>query len=276
MAKQKRDDSRKPRTTNNRLRKRFNAVAQRAARLIEGEYPRVIGVVVDGSVGRGEPLPHSDVDVLAIVESGKTPRWFSYLDGGIHVSIGFLTAKQYETPQQNPQRFFWARGSAHSARILYDCKGVMEDLVRKRQTAKVTPDIVEGIAWKSCRDIVEYLGKLRNGRILRDEYLIRYAAMAVADNAQEVVIALNDLSPLTENAVWYQVADAVKKPRHFSVDFPISRGLKGGATSSRVVSSAERLGQETLDLLDRELTTIARNRRFRAFLKTISGDIQSR
>ena len=272
MARRGADGSGEARKGNDLLRKHFNALAQRAAKLVKDEYPRVIGVIVDGSVGRGEPLPHSDIDILAIVEGGRTPRWYSYMDGGLQVGIGFLTARQYARPEQDPQRFFWARGGARSARVLYDRKGVMKDIVRKRRTAKTTPGIVERIAWQSCRYIMEYLGKLRNGRVLRDEYLIRYAAMAVADSVQEVLIALNDLSPVSENTVWYLVADAQRKPRHFSVDFPIARGIKGGAATHSVIFSTERLGRETLDLLTEEFSTTAKNRRFRAFLKELSGN----
>jgi len=54
------------RELSNQSRRRFDRVARRAADLIMSRYPRTLGVVVNGSVGRGEPLPYSDVDIMPI------------------------------------------------------------------------------------------------------------------------------------------------------------------------------------------------------------------
>jgi len=68
----------------------------------------VIGVLVHGSVARGEPGPFSDIDMLAVINSGKKPSDFSYFDGDIHVGIGFLKIAELEKEFTDPKAFFWA------------------------------------------------------------------------------------------------------------------------------------------------------------------------
>src|SRR5439155_1255371 len=48
----------------------FDETAKRAASIVRREYPGVIGVLVHGSVARGEPGPFSYVDMLGGTERG--------------------------------------------------------------------------------------------------------------------------------------------------------------------------------------------------------------
>jgi len=235
--------------------------------MISSKYPRVIGVTVDGSVGRGEPLPYSDIDVLAIVRGGRTPGWFSYFDDDLHVTIGFVSLKEYGEMSKTRRDFFWRRGCAQSARVLYDPEGIISGIVRKRRAAKSTLRIVEGIAWHRYCEIIEYIGKLRNGWLRGDECLTRYAAKIIAENVQEVVIALNNISPVSENVVWHQVMKARKKPHHFSTDYPIALGIKGMARTQVAYRSGLRLARETIELLRTEFRTSARIARFKSLMR---------
>lgn len=221
---------------------------------------------MDGSVGRNDPLPHSDIDLLVITKGGRKPDWFSYFDCGIHVTVGFKTLREYRDSDFHHRYFFWTRGGAISAKVIYDPMAILGRAVRERRAAKAAPRLVEAIAWRSYRDIVEYVGKLRNGWMEGDEYLTRHAAREIAVNAQEVMLALNDISPISENTVWHQVMEARKRPKHFSTDYPISLGLKGVESTRRIFLSAMRLAGETLALIRCEESPMAKNRRFRAFM----------
>jgi len=252
-------------------RRRFSRATRRAADLIVSQYPRTLGVVVNGSVGRGEPLPYSDVDIMVVTKGGRTPGWFSYFDGGIHIAIGFETLREFKAPMGG-REFFWIRGGARSAKVLHDPHGILDKVIHEKRMAKATPRVVENIAWHAYRDIIEYVGKLRNGWLLGDEYLTRYAARIVAERAQEVVLALNDISPPSENAVWHQVLKARKRPQHFTMDYPISLGIKGKTSTRRVFMSAMRLAGETAELIRSRFSVIAKNKRFMALMKVSLKD----
>ncbi len=81
------------------------------------------------------------------------------------------------------------------------------------------------------------------------------------------MIALNDISLISENRVWLQVLRARKKPEHFRVDYPVSMGLKGTSRTSAVFRSGLRLARETLELVRREFGEKAKHSRFKALLK---------
>ena len=187
------------------LRRRFDAAADRAVRRILRKYSNILGIIVDGSVGRGSPSPHSDVDLLAITKSRRRPDPFSYFDENIYIGIGFLTLKQYSDQAKRLRQFYWARGGALSARILYDPKKVVAKILRTNRNAKTTSAIVEDVLGEAYHNIVEYIGKLQNGWLVKDEFLTRYAARVIAQHCQEALIALNDISPMSENFVWHQV-----------------------------------------------------------------------
>jgi predicted nucleotidyltransferase len=73
--------------TQKQLKKRYNDAANRAASLVRREHPRLAGVLVHGSVARGEPGPFSDIDMLAVTNQKRKPSEFSYFDGDIYVGV---------------------------------------------------------------------------------------------------------------------------------------------------------------------------------------------
>src|SRR5437879_4458224 len=85
------------------LKRLFDETAKRAASFVRREYPGVVGVLVHGSVARGEPGPFSDIDLLAVINRGKKPSEFSYFDGNIHVGIGFLKIAELEKEFTDPK-----------------------------------------------------------------------------------------------------------------------------------------------------------------------------
>ena len=101
----------------------FDAAANRAATRVRREHPKILGVLLHGSVARSEPGPFSDIDLLAVTSGKRRPSNFSYFDGDIYVGVGFLSAAELEKEFSDPKEFFWARGSANTTRILYDPQG---------------------------------------------------------------------------------------------------------------------------------------------------------
>ena len=115
--------------TRHELKQLFDETARHAASFVKREYPNVIGVLVHGSVARGEPGPFSDIDMLAVTNRGRKPSEFSYFDGDIHVGVGFVRIADLEKEFIDPKAFFWARGSALATRVLYDPKGIVRRIL---------------------------------------------------------------------------------------------------------------------------------------------------
>ncbi len=252
--------------------KRYDEAVGRAVSLVKREFPNLVGIQVHGSVARGEPGPFSDIDLLCVYSQHRKPSDFSYFDGDIYVGVGFLPISALEKEFTDPKSFFWARGSADSTRILYDPKGVLKGLVARWKGAKPSSRVIEDSLWEAYHNILEYSGKLRNGRVSHSEYLTRYSASIIAVHVERALIALNNISIISENYLWHQILRAKKKPQHLSIDYPLARGLKGTQDSSRVFRAALRLCMETLRLIRAESVRIARNRKFRELL---DEDLQS-
>ena len=244
-----------------KLNQLFDEATNRAVLLVRRDYPNVIGVLVHGSVARGEPGPFSDIDLLAVISRGKKPSEFSYFDGDIYVGVGFLRVGELEREFSNPKAFFWARGSAKATGVLYDPKGILKRILVRWRIAKPSQQVLEKYLWYTYRNIIEYSGKLRNGWRNRDEYMTRYAAEVIAQHVERAIIALNDISIISENYLWHQVLKAKKKPSHFGIDYPIARGIRGTKETSKVNRSALRLCSETLRLIRSDLRRKARDKR---------------
>lgn len=254
------------RLTPTELSELFDTTAKHALSYVKREYPNLLGVFVHGSVARREPGPFSDIDLLVVVGQGRKPKEFSYFDDDIYVGIGFLRLAELEKEFTDPKAFFWARGSSMTTRILYDPKGVLKRLVSRWRRATPSHRILEDTLWDMYHNIIEYSGKLRNGWNKHDEYLTRYSARIVAQCAERAVMVLNDISPISENYLWHQVLKARRKPRHFSIDYPIAIGIVGTKDTSKVYESALRLCRETLRYIRSEFGGKAKHRRFRALL----------
>jgi predicted nucleotidyltransferase len=234
--------------------------------LVRREYPNVIGVMVHGSVARGEPGPFSDIDLVAVTSRGRKPSEFSYFDGDIYVGVGFLRVKELEREFGDPQAFFWARGSAKATKVLSDPEGILKRILTRWRLAKPSQQILEKSLWDTYHNIIEYSGKLRNGWRNRDEYMTRYAAQVIAQHVERAVIALNDISIISENYLWHQVLKVKKRPSHLGIDYPIARGVRATKETAKIYRSTMRLCSETLRLIGGELREKAKHKRFRALL----------
>ena len=248
------------------LRRRHDQATVRAAVLARREHPNVIGIFVHGSVPRGEPGPFSDIDLVAVTSQRKKPSEFSYFDGDIYVGVGFLSIAELEKEFTDPKAFFWARGSAKATRILYDPKGILRRIIVRWKSAKPSHQMMEKSLWDEYHNIIEYSGKLRNGWLKKDEFLTRYAARVIAQHVGRAIIALNDLSIISENFLWHQILNARKRPRHLRLDYPLAFGIKGTRDTEMVYRSALRLCGETLRLVRAEFGKKAKHVRFRALL----------
>ena len=254
-------------TSQNHLKRRYDEAASRATSLARREYPRIAGILVHGSVARREPGPFSDIDMVVVTNRRRKPSEFSYFDGDIYVGVGFLSVAELEHEFTDPKAFFWARGSAKATRILYDPKGALRRIMLRWRRTKPSNQILEKSLWDDYHNIIEYSGKLRNGWLKRDEYLTRYSARVIAQHVQRAIIALNDLSIISENYVWHQVLNAGKKPKHLGTDYPLALGITGTQDTQMVYRSAMRLCRETLRLVRVEFGEKAKQQRFRTLLR---------
>ena len=112
------------------MKRKYDETARRAASIVKREHPHLVGILVHGSVARGEPGPYSDIDMVAVTGPGKKkPSEYSFFDGDVYVGVGFLSVTELEKEFKDPNKFFWARGSAQATRLLYDPRGILRRIM---------------------------------------------------------------------------------------------------------------------------------------------------
>src|SRR5437867_11835813 len=89
------------------LRRCYDEAANRAASFVRREYPHLAGILVHGSVARGEPGPFSDIDMLGVTNRKKKPADFCYFDGDSHVGVGFLSVAALEQDFRGSRAVAW-------------------------------------------------------------------------------------------------------------------------------------------------------------------------
>src|SRR5439155_23632931 len=122
--------------------------------------------------------------------------------------------------------------------ILYDPRGILRRLMLRWNKAKLSSRVLEKSLWDAYHNIIEYSGKLRNGWLNRNDFLTRYSARIVAEHVERAIIALNDLSIISENYLHHRIRNAGKKPKHLNTDYPLAVEIKGTEATDWFYESA--------------------------------------
>ncbi len=101
--------------------------------------------------------------------------------------------------------------------------------------------------------MLEYLGKVRNAIISKDQIMVKYAAGVLAETAGEILVAVNRIHVRTENTFVRQVLKAETLPESFNKDFIEAYGYGLMASNHLTVANgALRLARSTHLLVKRK------------------------
>jgi predicted nucleotidyltransferase len=246
------------------LRKRFEEILQRAKVRILKENPNVLGIIVDGSAARGDQGPYSDIDIIALTKPKSKLKKLFYFEDKIQVDIWFMAIDSYDKAPEGVGAMYARGPSGH--RILFDKNGCVKKILAKWEHVPPKKSDIQEMIEHSCRNLIEYTGKVKNGWLVKDKYLIRYAAHMIAEAAQNPIIICNNIRIISENTGWTQLMEAKRKPKHFSIDYPICFGLVGETDTRKVYNSATRLAKESLLFIEQQTDKKLINERIKAML----------
>jgi predicted nucleotidyltransferase len=233
-----------------KLKMRFKTILQRANSRILKENPSVLGIILDGSVGRGDMGPYSDVDIIVLTKPKSNLRKLFYFDDGVQVDVWFMGIDSYDKKPKGNNAYY-ARGSQYN-KILFDKNGSVKKMLARRASLKPSKEDIDEMLECSCRNLLEYAGKAKNGNLSRNWRLVRYSARMIAEASQNPILISNDIRMISENLLWNQLIAAKKRPEHFAIDYPVCFGLEGVTDTGKVYKSAMRLAKESLLFVELE------------------------
>ncbi len=224
------------------IRKRYEEALEEAKNFFVRNAKNVKAIYCVGSAARGDPGPHSDIDIVIV--SGRsvprTRRWYTgYFNGCLTLALR-IDAKQFLKSylSRYEPRFFWRFSAFQDCMVLYDPTNLISRTVRKMNKMRNDPIAQEFVIQHRYPQMLEYLGKMRNAIISKDHVMVKYAARVLAEIAGEILVAINRIQVRTENTFVRQVLKAETRPESFNRDFIEAYGYGSKATNHLTVANA--------------------------------------
>lgn len=201
----------------------LQAVLDRALRDDE-----VIGVLLTGSVARGDAYPGSDLDVFMLLRDGCSRPFQSEVRQGIIVECGYADVDRARAKiERNPMRVY----AYLDGRILYDPEGWLDQLV---DLARACLEGYEMSGEQRC-GIAYWLESARHKMIAAQEAGDRLQAAYVASTTSWKILeglwAVNDMPVPSSGAVRAHIRDLPRRPPALE---DLWRRLFAGDASNRV------------------------------------------
>jgi hypothetical protein len=191
------------------------------------QQPDIIGILLTGSVARGDALPGSDLDLRFLLTPGSSRPFSTEWRQGILVERGYADiSKARRKLESNPMEIY----GYLDGHILFDPQGVLADLreqARQRFAAYRVPD-------DERREIAHWLLssriKLTAALAARDTLKAAYLASTVSWQLLQGLWAANEKPVPPNGSVWVHLKDLSRGPqdveeqlKQFLLDEPLSR-----------------------------------------------------
>ncbi len=196
----------------------------------------LLGMLLTGSVARGDALPGSDLDVRYLLSPGKSQPFQSALRHGIMVERSYADLAQARSKlETNPMEVY----AYLDGRILFDPVGALNQLSEQARISFETYQSSE----KERREIAYWLmsARLKMTVALAAGDLLK-AAFVASTNSWEVLMgvwAANDKPMPPNGSVWAHLKDLSKGPNEIERQMYL---LFCGETQQRVQTAIDLIG----------------------------------
>ena len=212
-------------------------------------------IFVNGSYAFGKMRKYSDIDMKVLTRvKPKRENIFRFVEHkgrSVLLTIHFYTLSHVLRKIRKPEEWIWAYISYGQAKVLFDKNQNMEKIKAELERHKVSQEYF----WKSvpveASYLLEYVGKLKNAYLEKDELNIFYSAHAIAEICYNLLKPSNPVWEYSSETETYSSFIELKnKPKHYVEDFKICYGLTMEKRSIEAIyRSAMRLARETTNFL---------------------------
>jgi len=223
----------------------------------------------------GECKKYSDIDMKVLTRTKPKREYiFRFVRRGsqkVLLTIHFYKFSQVLRKIRKPEKWIWAYMSYGRAKVLFDRNQNMEKLKAELEKHKVSSEYFFRFVPVEASYLLEYVGKLKNAYIERDELNIFYSARAIAEICYNILRPFNPVWKYTSERETYSAfTELENKPEHYVEDFKICYGLTMENRSIDVIyKSAMRLARETTNFLRKnKVETKIKDKEFLRFFKS--------
>jgi len=240
-------------------------------------------IFVSGSYALGKMQSHSDIDLKVVTRNKpKREHIFRFVEHEgrkILLTIHFYKFSHVLRKIRKPEEWVWAYMSYGNAKVLFDKEQNMEKIRAELERHKVSSEDFFRFVPVEASFLLEYVGKLKNAYMAKDELNVFYAARMIAEICYTILKAFNPVWKYsTERETYPALLELKNKPEHYVEDFKVCYGLTMEKRSiAAIYESAMRLVRETTNYLrknkietkikDKEFLQFFKSREYKGFLK---------
>lgn len=241
-------------------------------------------IIVYGSYAFGQMQRFSDIDMLVATKTKPRKRaifrFVDYEGRKVLMMIHFQKFSDVLKEFKKADEWVWTYKAYMNALVLFDKDRNMQILRTELERHTVSnKDFLKEIP-KSAPYLLEYVGKLKNAYLAKDELNVFYAARTIAKICYEILRPFNPVWKYTsEKETYASFIELENKPNHYVNDFKICYGLTLKSRSlATIYKSAMRLARETANFLrkkklekkikDKEFLHFFKNKEYTAFLSS--------
>ncbi|MGQ0548162.1 MAG: kanamycin nucleotidyltransferase C-terminal domain-containing protein [Armatimonadota bacterium] len=218
---------------------RIEIAGRLAEEILRAYGDAVHAVFVTSSTARGLDLPHSDLELTAVVRDGVEIEEKLYVYRGLLIEIEY---PQESAIIKNTGRVTWrwpiVAGGYRDRIVLYEREGWLRrlDLVMDERDGS---DFRHGLCHATTA-LIECRDKLRNARLVGDDLVARFNGFLIAEHAAVLVLFLNRRWMTTSRWLFSQASECPAQPPDFRRLVEILIGVVP-STLDAVADAGERL-----------------------------------
>jgi hypothetical protein len=171
---------------------------------LRAEEPAALALFLQGSFARGDPGPHSDVDLRVVTAGQPRARDRAYLveeDGRlVHYSVGSRSLTELLEAIGDAEVWPWLLPHYRAVRPLWDPHGTLALLRAAVEANRPGPRPYLGGLLHELEAMVEEVGKVRNAEATADYPRASIAAREAAERAWRVLQRCADPRPLVNQS----------------------------------------------------------------------------
>lgn len=222
---------------------------------ILGQIEDVELIFVYGSYALGSMQRYSDIDLMVLTRTKpKKERIFRFVEHEgrkVLLTIHFQRFSHALEEVKKPDKWIWVYMSYVHAKVLFDGNQNMEKIKGELEKHKVSSKDFFKFVPEEASYLLEYVGKLKNAYLERDELNIFFAARMIAEICYNILRPFNPVWKYTsERETYASFIKLENKPRHYVEDFKMCYGLTMKERPIHAIyRSAMRLARETTSFL---------------------------